>query len=335
VSCSQQNQAFQQRSTTVKLSQIKFLAAAAMLTLSTAALADSQFERTLTASAQPDLYVSTASGEIRIHAGAGDQIHIVGHVHAGWVVFGDVKDRIQRILENPPIAQDGNSVHVGGTNDHGLFDNISIDYDITAPAGAALNLHSASGDIQSAGVGRFVTASAASGSIRLSGVHGAAEVQTASGDIDLGEDSPGNVKARSASGSIHIHGFNGDLTTHTASGEVVADGRLTGPADLSSASGSIRLHLAHDAHFNLEASTGSGSIRVDFPGAPRQSDGMRHHLTAPIDGGGAPLQVHTSSGDIEIDGSGGEHSSVEQNSLRVPGAVDCVAAPNDARCSGD
>ncbi len=317
--------------------KLQLIAAAALLSLSAAALAESQFERTLNVSAQPDLYVSTGSGEIHIHPGSGNQIHIVGHIHAGWMVFGDVNARIQRIVDNPPIVQDGNTVRVGASgsisNDHDLFNNLSIDYDITAPAGVALNLHSGSGDLDVDGVGRYLSATTGSGHIQGHGIHGPAELQTGSGDIDLQEEAAGDVKARSGSGSIRIHGLNGSFNARTGSGDIAADGHLAGPATLNSGSGSIRLHLNPDAHFNLEASTGSGDIHVNFPGAPQQSDSSRHHLTGPVDGGGAPLEVRTGSGDIEIDGGNSSRSSVDRNQLRVPGAIDCVAAPHSPQCA--
>jgi hypothetical protein len=312
--------------------KLHLFAAAAVLTLSAAGFAESQFQRTLNVSAQPDLYVTTGSGDIRIHAGNGNQIHVVGHVHAGWIAFGDVGARVQRIVENPPIAQDGNSVHIGGSNNHDLFNNVSIDYDIYAPADAALNLHSGSGDLDIADVGRFLSGSTGSGHIEAHGIHGPAELQTGSGDIDLQVSAAGNVKAKSGSGSIRIHGFNGGFEARTGSGDIAADGHLTAPATLSSGSGSIRLHLGSDAHFNLEASTGSGDIHVNFPGAPQQSDNSRHHLTAPIDGGGAPLEVRTGSGDIEIDSGNSSRSAVERNQLHVPGAIDCVANPHAREC---
>lgn len=272
------------------------------MTVSTAALAsDSQFERTLNVSAQPDLYVSTGSGDITIHAGSDNQIRVVGHVHAGWAIFGDVQARIQRILNNPPIVQDGNSIRVGESNDHDLFNNISIDYDISVPAAVALNLHSGSGDIVVEHVGRYLSASSGSGNVRAHGINGPAELGTGSGDIELEQSGPGDVKAKTGSGTIKIHGLNGSLTARSGSGDIQADGRLAGPANLASGSGTIKLHLTPDAHFNLEASTGSGDIHVNFPGAPEQGDNSRHHLTASINGGGAPLEVRTGSGDIEID----------------------------------
>ena len=282
--------------------KLRLLAAGLLLTVSTAAFAaDNRFERTLNVNGQADLYVSTGSGDITLHAGSDSQIHIVGRVHAGWAMFGDVQSRISRIIENPPITQSGNAVRVGESNDHDLFNNISIDYDITAPASVALNLHSGSGDITIDHLGRYLSASSGSGDIRAHGINGPAELGTGSGDIDLQETGSGDIKTKTGSGDIKIHGLNGGLMARSGSGEIQADGHLTGAANLSSGSGGIHLHLTPDAHFNLEASTGSGDIRVNFPGAPQQGDNSRHHLTAPINGGGPPLEVRTGSGDVEID----------------------------------
>ena len=280
----------------------QLLAATAALVLSTAAFAaDHRFDRTLTVSGQSDLYVSTGSGNITIHPGDGNQIHVVGHVHAGWNVFGDVDGKITKIVENPPITQEGNTVKVGLSGDHDLFNNISIDYEVSVPADVALNLHSGSGDVTVDHAGRYLSASSGSGNVRAHGIHGPAELSSGSGDIDLEQDGPGDVKTKSGSGNIRVHGFNGGLTARTGSGDVEADGKLTAAANLASGSGNVVMHLTPDAHFNLEASTGSGDLHVRFPGAPEQGENSRHHLTAPINGGGAPLEVRTGSGNVEID----------------------------------
>lgn len=280
----------------------KLIAGALLLAASTATFAaDKQFEKTLDVSAQADLYVSTGSGDITIHPGSDNQIHIVGHIHAGWGMFGNPEDRINRIISNPPIVQNGNSIRVGESNDHDLFQNISIDYVITAPTSVALNLHSGSGDVTIDHLGRYLSASSGSGDIRAHGINGPSELGTGSGDIELDESGTGEVKAKTGSGTIKIHGFNGALTARSGSGDIQAEGRLTGAANIGSGSGSIKLRLTPDAHFNLEASTGSGDIHVNFPGAPQQDDHSRHHLTAPINGGGPALEVRTGSGDVEID----------------------------------
>jgi hypothetical protein len=283
--------------------KLRLLATAILLTVSTAAFAsDSQFERTLTVSAQPDLFVSTGSGDITIRPGSDNQVHIVGHIHAGWSMMGgDQEARIKRIVENPPITQDGNSIHVGESNDHELFNHLSIDYVVTAPASVALNLHSGSGDITIDHAGRYLSASSGSGDVRAHGINGASDLSTGSGDIELQAIGSGDIKAKTGSGSIKIQGLNGSLTARSGSGDIQADGHLTGAAMLGSGSGSIKLRLTPDAHFNLEASTGSGDIHVGFPNAPQQNDNSRHHLTGPVNGGGAPLEIRTGSGDVTIE----------------------------------
>ena len=279
----------------------RVIALAGLLAVSTAALADTQFERTFQVSAQPDLYVSTGSGNIKVFPGSGNEIKVVGHVHAGWSAFGDVQSRVRRIVENPPLTQSGNEVHVGEVNDHSLLNSISIDYEITVPAGVALNLRSGSGDVEVDNVGRYLSAQSGSGNVRAHGVHGPAAMESGSGDIELEEESQGDVKVRTGSGSIRVRGLDGGFMAKTGSGDIEADGTLLGQANLTTGSGSVRLHLNPDAHFNLEAETGSGDIRVRFPGAPKQDDHSRHHLTAGINGGGPALEVRTGSGDVEID----------------------------------
>jgi len=281
---------------------IKIVTAAAILSITTAAFASDTFQRTLSLSGPADVYVSTGSGSIRVSPGSDNEVHIVGHVHASWSAFGDVNAHVSRIVENPPIVQTGNAVHIGESNDRSLFNNISIDYEISVPTSAAVNVHSGSGDVEINHVGRFLAASSGSGSVRAHGIHGPADLQTGSGDIELQADGVGDIKAKTGSGSIRINGLNGALYAKTGSGDIEAGGKLQGEGNLSSGSGSVRLHLTPDAHFNLEASTGSGDIRIHFPGAPQQSDSSRHHLTAPINGGGPALEVRTGSGDIEVDG---------------------------------
>lgn len=286
---------------------LRLITTAALLTISSAALAaDGSFVRTFTVGSSPDLYVSTGSGSIRVHHGNGNSISITGHVHAGWNATGDISSRIQQIVNEPPVRQEGSAIHVGETNDRSLYNNITIDYEVTAPDNVALNLHSGSGDVQVDGVGRFISAASGSGSVRAHQIHGPADLSSGSGDIELEDTAAGDVKARTGSGSIRIHGFDGSLNAKTGSGDIEGEGNLHGSSMITSGSGSIRLHLSQSAKFDFTATTGSGDIRLNFPGAPQQDKWNRHHITASINGGGTPLEVHTGSGDIQVDG--GYHS---------------------------
>ena len=271
---------------------LRAILAAAILT--TAAHAD--FDRHLPANGQPDLYVSTGSGRIHIYPGTDNEIHIKAHVYAGWNAGGDIQDRIRQISQNPPIVQTGNSIRLGDTQASGaLYNNITIDYDIAAPRSVALNLRSGSGDIEVDNLGRYLKAETGSGAVRAHGISGPADLHTGSGDVELQQQASGDVKASTGSGSVRINGLSGSLLARTGSGDIEANGNLTGAAKLQSGSGSIRLHLGHDARYTVDASTGSGTIRV-----PGNRDSDRHHVSQAINGGGPTLEAHTGSGDIEI-----------------------------------
>ncbi len=269
---------------------------AVLVTAAVTAAHSQDFDRNLPASASTDLYVSTGSGHIRITPGSDSQVHIKGHVHAGWNAGGDIDDRIRKIVANPPINQTGNEIRVGSlsSEDRRLYNNITIDYEISAPKGLALNLHSGSGDVEIDHVGRFLKSETGSGSIRAHGISGPSDLRTGSGDIELQEQASGEVHASTGSGSIRINGVNGALTARTGSGDIEANGALTGPSHLQSGSGSIRAHIGKESHLSVDATTGSGSIRI----AGNSSD--HHHMSAPINGGGVSLEAHTGSGDIEI-----------------------------------
>lgn len=263
--------------------------------LVTAAHAD--FDRQIATSAQPDLYVSTGSGRIQIHPGSDSEIHIKAHVHAGSFSGDNVQDRMRRISEHPPIQVSGSTVRIGDTSpeDQNLYKNIIIDYEISAPRQVALNLRSGSGDLEISDLGRFLKADTGSGSVRAHGISGPADLRTGSGDIEVELRVPGEIRAITGSGSVRVNGLNGALTARTGSGDIEANGSITGNTKLQTGSGSVRLHLGHDARYNLNASTGSGTIRA---GQGRSTD--HHHMSEAINGGGPTVEVQTGSGDIEI-----------------------------------
>jgi hypothetical protein len=283
---------------------IKLLAsAAAILSLAAASAfaADSNFERTLSAGSSPNVIVSTGSGYIRLHPGSGDQIHIVGHVHSshGWMSGGgDADSRVQQIVSNPPIVQNGNDITIGERHNNDLFRNISIDYEITLPRGSAINSTTGSGDVEIQDVGASVKAQSGSGSVRVHGVQGMTTLGTGSGDIELQQTGPGDVKAETGSGSIRLHGISGALKASTGSGDIEAEGQPTSDWKVSTGSGSVRLSVGN-AHFTLDADTGSGNISVAQP-MTMQGSLNRHHVSAVVGGGGPTIRVGTGSGDIQI-----------------------------------
>ena len=279
--------------------------AATLLAFSTAALAaGGSFERTLHTSANPTVVVFTASGAIRIHAGS--DVHIKANLYSSnnGSIFNhfssdsDLQSRIQQIVNNPPIQQTGDRVEIGDRSHNDLNHNITIDYDITLPAGSHLDLGTGSGDIEVQAAGDGLRAQTGSGSLRIREARGPFTLQTGSGDIELQAGGPGNTEARSGSGSIRLHNVEGALDARTGSGDLEASAHLTGNSRLVTGSGSVRLDLGHTG-LNLNATTGSGTIRTNSP-LTTSGESNHHRVSGPINGGGPTLEITTGSGDIEL-----------------------------------
>src|SRR5580658_4705059 len=132
------------------------LALAAVPALAT----EATFERTLTTNGHVELSVGTGSGHIHLKQGASNQVHVFARVKSNW---GGSDEKVREIAANPPIEQTGNIIRIGARHEN--LHNISIDYDIEAPADAYLDAGSGSGDINDDGVGENAKLSTGSGTI--------------------------------------------------------------------------------------------------------------------------------------------------------------------------
>jgi hypothetical protein len=270
------------------------LATAALALAAVPALAtEATFERTLTVSGHVELTVGTGAGNIHMTPGAGNQVHIFGRVKSSW---GGNEDKVREIAANPPIEQTGNIIRVG--QHHENLHNISIDYEIEAPANAYLDAGSGSGNVTDEGVGENAKLSTGSGNIRASGLNGGFSVGTGSGNIEAEQAAPGDVKAETGSGSIDLKNVHGALKAETGSGNIKVAGTPAIGWKLNTGSGNVEL-WAGDAPLTLDAESGSGSIHSDRE-MLTQGSNDRHHVTGKLNGGGPTVRIETGSGDIRV-----------------------------------
>jgi Putative adhesin len=278
---------------------MKSLFAAAVAVLAFAALpalaSEATFERNLSVNGRVELSVSTGSGYIHLTRGSDNQVHIFGKVHSNH--FGeDNEARVREIAANPPIEQTGNIIRVGSR--HESWHNISIDYEIQAPANSFLDADSGSGEIRVEGVGDNAKISTGSGSIHATGLQGGFTLNTGSGDIVADQTGDGDVKAQTGSGSIELKNVHGGLRAGTGSGDIKIAGSPTMDWKLETGSGSIEFWPGSSG-FTLDASTGSGGVHTEKEMAV-QGSFDRHHITGKVNGGGPTVRIETGSGDVRI-----------------------------------
>jgi hypothetical protein len=300
-------------------------AAAAILVAMTMCLpaafaAEKSFDRTLSVNGPVTLRVSTGSGYIRVSPGSDNQVHIVGRVKSSdrwWA--GSSDDAVAKVAANPPIDQAGNIIRVGDEHGNDWAHHVSIDYDITTPANTMLVAQSGSGDLQLSKINGTVKAQTGSGSIHADGLGSGSKLETGSGTIDAnnlmgsttlntgsGEiraqlGSAGDVVAGTGSGDIKLENVQGAVKAETGSGTLEISGQPTAPWKLETGSGDIQLRLGNNAHFTLDAETGSGSVKSDPPLTMTTHGSIdKHHVSGTVNGGGPTIKAQTGSGDIHI-----------------------------------
>jgi hypothetical protein len=273
----------------------KFAAAA---TLALAALpafaAEATFDRTLNVNGRVDLSVMTGAGNLHLTHGSGSQIVIHGKVSCNW--GGGCDDRVREIAAHPPIEQTGNIVRIGEHNEN--LRNLSIDYEIQAPADAFLDAHTGTGDITNDGVGENAKLGTGSGNIHANGLRGGFSVNTGSGDVVAEGSGSGDVTARTGSGNIDLRNLHGSLHAGTGSGDIKVTGTPAGEWRITTGSGNIELWTG-GAGFNLDAHTGSGSVHSEHE-MTVQGDFDHHHVAGRVNGGGPNVYIQTGSGDVRI-----------------------------------
>jgi DUF4097 and DUF4098 domain-containing protein YvlB len=154
------------------------------------------------------------------------------------------------------------------------------------------------------------------GSVALADTIGAADLNTSGGDIDV-KNVNGNVEARTSGGGILVDTVRGDVDADTSGGDVRllrVDGKIKGNTSggsvrvslvgsnrgisATTSGGDIELSLPRGTTGNIEATTSGGGITSDLPVTAAVMKETR--LEGSLNGGGLPIDAHTSGGSISL-----------------------------------
>jgi DUF4097 and DUF4098 domain-containing protein YvlB len=160
-------------------------------------------------------------------------------------------------------------------------------------------VRSGSGNLKINSVKAGLDAEAGSGNIHARGVSGGISVNAGSGDIEVEQVAAGSVRAGTGSGNIRLYGIKGTLRAETGSGDVTVDGEPTGDWRVGAGSGNIDLKVPSGASFDIDARTSSGSLNLHHP-VSMEGTVSRNHVHGKVGSGGVLVDLHTGSGDIQL-----------------------------------
>lgn len=224
--------------------------------------------------AHPTIIVDSSAGGVELGAGPAGTVHVDVERRA------DTED-VARKLE-VKLEQQGNTIRI--TYKHKAMswhDNGSVDFKITAPADAHLEVDTGGG------------------SVSERGFSGGTKVETGGGSISI-EDATGPVALRSGGGGIEVRHISGTVDVSTGGGSVRVEGTLNGKNRIETGGGSIHVAIPATSKLAVDASTGGGSAHNDFGIA---GDGERHpgRFRGNIgDGSAGSLEIRTGGGSIRL-----------------------------------
>lgn len=164
------------------------------------------------------------------------------------------------------------------------------------------------------------------GALKLSGLQGNLQLRTSDGAVDV-QDVSGTVRLTASDGTIKIHNLTGSLESRSSDGHATIDGKLSslqvhtsdGPLDLTldegsqlvnasrieASDGHVTVHLPRALAVDLDVHAGDGKIECSLPltmNGYSSDHGSGHSLRGRLNGGGVPLTIHTSDGNVTLTG---------------------------------
>lgn len=262
--------------------------------------------------------------ELETRAGAINVTDVDGTVHAATAGGAIDMDRIGGAVEAQTA---GGGITLGTIGGRLRAQTAGGSIRLTAGGGDAY-LATAGGNIDVGKVERSLRTETAGGNITIGRAGGDVTAETAGGNLTIGE--AGRVSAVTAGGSIQVDNARAVLRAQTAAGSIrlikcfgplraetaagsisaaiLAERAAWGASELETRMGDIVVYLPENLGINvvaiIEMASGHHRITSDFPlhiRSSAQGSGRNEILgEASINGGGAPLRLRTTSGNIEI-----------------------------------
>jgi DUF4097 and DUF4098 domain-containing protein YvlB len=173
---------------------------------------------------------------------------------------------------------------------------------VETPARLDLDAKTADGNLAARGLTGDLKVHSGDGSVMLEDVHG---------NLRLGS-SDGNVTIRRATGTLEARGSDGHMTVdgeftavqmHTSDGNLdltLAPGsKLDTASSVESSDGHVSINLPSTLAADLDISTSDGKIDCSLPLTMDHYDSS-HAIRGKMNGGGTPLSIHTSDGNVRI-----------------------------------
>jgi Putative adhesin len=279
------------------------LAAAATLFLASPALAQvsgHDWQKTYSVNGSASLTIETGDSGLNIQS-CGDCKEIRVQVHSG-------RDLNEYRLDE---HQDGDHVsfslkekpmwgfHVGWKGE-------GTKVTVETPAHLDLDAKTSDGNFSARALTGNLQVRSGDGSVALDDVHGALRLTSSDGNVVI-RDATGTLEARGSDGHMQVDGQFSAMQMHTSDGNLdltLAPGsQLNAASRIESSDGHVVVHLPATLAADLNVTTSDGRLDCSLPLTMDHYDSNEssgHSVHGRLNGGGTPLTIHTSDGNVSI-----------------------------------
>jgi len=279
--------------------------AAFLVCASCSALAQSSeydWQRTYSVGGSPSLSIETGDSNLDIHS-CGDCQEVRIRVHSSRKLSEFVLEEHQD-QSHVSFSLHERS-HVGfSVRWHKVGDNPQVS--VETPASLNLDAKTADGNLSVRNLAGNLQMHSGDGSVMLEDLRGDLHLTASDGNINI-HNATGTLEARASDGHMKVDGQFSAVHLHTSDGNLelslAAGSRLTAASRIESSDGRVTVRVPQTLAADLDVSTSDGHVDCALPltlDNYNSGGSSHHHLTGHLNGGGVPLSIHTSDGNVSI-----------------------------------
>jgi Putative adhesin len=178
---------------------------------------------------------------------------------------------------------------------------------VETPAQLTLQAKTSDGNVTLTGLQGALGLTTGDGDVSLDHVSGDLRLKSGDGHVRI-SDATGSIEARTSDGSLTVDGLFHVFALHTSDGRLDVSLRpgtsLTEASSIQTSDGSVAIHVPANFAADLDVHSSDGRVDCAFPLTMDHFDshgGEGHAWHGKLNGGGTPLSIRTSDGNVKID----------------------------------
>ena len=263
---------------------------------------DHSWSRTYPVTGKPTLTLETSDAGVEFHT-CGDCHEIGIHVEVAGRKLSDYRleegqtgDEVHFLLKELP--------HLGA---HISWHKEQTRVTVESPSQLTLQARTSDGNVSLSGLQGDLNLTTGDGNLTLDHASGNLHIKSGDGQVKI-TNAAGAIEARTSDGNLTVDGLFHAVALHTSDGTLDVSLRegtqLGGASTIQSSDGSVTIRVPQNFAADLNVHTSDGHVDCALPLTTdhyQSDEDHGHELRGKINGGGTPLTVHTSDGNVKIE----------------------------------